>query len=301
MAVKALFLTGKNTTSTESLYQWDYGQVLEIEAPDLGSMLCEVHFACQGMSEAIVRSCNLSAGVGTVTIPDDCLEQSAQITAWIYEKGATHGRTRCVISIPMIARARPRPISDDIPQSATDQYTLLIGEVNDAINNIEDGIVKAKYAGTADMATNAGYATAAGNASTANLAVSANSDAEGKELKNLLRCAKDGFIQYDGGNIEAGVLAIRVCSKTYSVGGVSTFIVETAPGVSYSPIYYDGNSKSFQWQARLAFIPVDDDYRLFTIRQEQYVADTNGVYDWSEIKNFKPTVMYQHLIKYPAQ
>ena len=175
MAIKALFLSGRNDATTESLYQWDYGQQLEIESPDLGSMLCEVHFACNGMSEAIVRPCTLSAGIGNVTIPDDCLEQSSAITAWIYEKGANeaHGRTRGVITIPVVARTRPGVVRD-IPPETNDQYTLLIQEVNDAIDDIENGKVKAKYAGDADTAKNAEHATTADSATTAGNANYAN-------------------------------------------------------------------------------------------------------------------------------
>ena len=245
MAVKALFLTGKNTTSTESLYQWDYGQALEIEAPDLGSMLCEVHFACQGMSEAIVRPCTLSAGVGNVVIPDDCLEQSSPVTAWIYEKiDASQGRTRGVITIPVIARARPGVVRD-IPPETNNQYTLLIAEVNEAINDIENGIVKAKYAGDADhaenadhaitansaeTAKNANYATSAGNASSATNATSAGfatnagtansakKDAEGLELKSLLRGeGKYEFCGVESPISQGGIIAFEIRQSGYSV------------------------------------------------------------------------------------
>lgn len=251
MAIKALFLSGRNYATTESLYQWDYGQQLEIESPDLGSMLCEVHFACHGMSEAIVRPCNLSAGIGNVTIPDDCLEQSSAITAWIYEKGANeaHGRTRGVITIPVVARTRPGVVRD-IPPETNDQYTLLIAEVNDAINDIENGIVKAKYAGeadsaktanratTADNATtaeNANYATTAGtassaanatsasfatNAGTANSAKKATTDINGKPLEDCLHSnhlVEHSPIWSDGKSVEIE-------------GGIISFLIPHAEG-----------------------------------------------------------------------
>lgn len=318
MAVKALFLTGKNTTSTESLYQWDYGQVLEIEAPDLGSLLCEVHFACQGMSEAIVRPCTLSAGVGTVTIPDDCLEQSTPITAWIYEKGTTHGRTRCVISIPMIARARPRVISDDIPQSATDQYTLLIGEVNAAINDIENGIVKAKYAENADMATNAGYATAAGNASSANHAVSADSatkastDEKGQSLTTCLhaenhlgytsvRNEDNSLATIRGGGVFAFTIGASSDgkSRTNLIMEVSGYETEYSPMIGYylssKGVEYGPPSPPEIHLLRLKFVS-SDNAGCFTVQVQRYIE---GADEWSAY-NGDLDIKYKRLsITYP--
>ena len=170
MAIKATFPAGKNETVTDSLYQWDYGQVLEIESAVLGSNTVEVHFACTNMSEAIVRVCTFSeGGIVTVAIPDDCLEQSSPITAWIYEIAGTQGRTSKVIRIPVIARTRPS-VGHDIPTEISDQYTQLITNVNEVIDKLENGQVSVKKAETA---TKADLATTAGNASTANYAVSA--------------------------------------------------------------------------------------------------------------------------------
>ncbi|MBO7183970.1 MAG: hypothetical protein J6V49_07540 [Bacteroidales bacterium] len=171
MAIKALFLSGNHEVLTDSLYQWDYGQELEIEAVDLGSGEVEIHFACQNMTEAIVRPCYLTDGIGVVTIPDDCLEQSSLITAWVYEIAGTQGRTRKVVKIPVIARTRPH-IGRDIPTEICDKYTELITEVNTAIGDLKNGNIVVKSATTAERANSA---TTAGNASTANYAVSAAS------------------------------------------------------------------------------------------------------------------------------
>ena len=170
MAIKALFPNGQNSITVSGLYQWDYGQELEIESADLGSIVAEVHFACSSMSEAIVRPCAFSSGAGTVTIPDECLEQSSTITAWIYEIAGTQGRTRKVLTIPVTARTRPS-VGRDIPTEITDQYTELITEINEAIDDIENGVVNVKYAEEADTAKEA---THAGNASTATHAISAD-------------------------------------------------------------------------------------------------------------------------------
>ena len=170
MAIKVNIPYGQNSASVSGLYQWDYGQELEIESTDLGNMIGEVHFACSTMSEAIAVPCTFSLGIGTVTIPDECLEQSSTINAWIYEIVGTQGRTRKALTINIIARTRPN-IARDIPPSVTDKYTQLITEINEAINKIEDGTVTAKKAEVAEKANSADSLTT--NASMANYALEA--------------------------------------------------------------------------------------------------------------------------------
>ena len=169
MAFKALFPPGQDRIVVEGLYQWDYGQELEIETVDVDSEIMEVHFACADMAEAIVRPCTFVRGVGTVIIPDACLEQSTPITAWIYEIDGTQGKTRKVITRPIVARTRPSA-SREIPQAYVDRYAELITEVNEAVDNLEQGNVTVAKAVNAEKAT---HATSAGNASSANYASTA--------------------------------------------------------------------------------------------------------------------------------
>lgn len=167
MSIKATFLPGGNTSvTTQSLHQWDYGQQLEIESFDLPALV-EVHFACQGMTEAIVETCSVADGVGVVTIPTPCLEQTSTITAWVYEINGTCGTTTKTITIPVIARVRPGR-TDEVPQDISDSYTELMTAINDAINELKEGTVVAKKAEEADKAN---YATNAGNAAFASEAM----------------------------------------------------------------------------------------------------------------------------------
>lgn len=181
MAFKVVFPANTNMVTVSGLFQWDYGQTLEIEDNSLGSEVVEVHFACTNMSEAIVRSCSFSNGVGTVTIPDHCLEQATTITAWVYRIKDTTGYTYKTINLPIAARTRPSKVRE-IPQEIVDKYTELITEVNEAVENLESGNVtaakanyaqNANYASSAGNASNANYATSAGNANTANSSNSA--------------------------------------------------------------------------------------------------------------------------------
>lgn len=182
MAIKATIPANQNTVSVDGLYQWDYGQVLEIECAELGSEIMEVHFACRDMEEAIVRPCTFANGVGTVTIPDRCLEQANNITAWVYRINSTQGHTVKVITLSVVGRTRPSK-SQDVPTDYVNQYAEALTEINEAINAIENGTVTAAVAtraisadsaAAATSAVSATYATSAGNATTATTAEKAN-------------------------------------------------------------------------------------------------------------------------------
>lgn len=181
MSVRATFTADATSVRTKALYQWDYGQNLEIEAADLPSII-EVHFSCAGMTEAIVTTCSVADGLGVVNIPNSCLEQSSQITAWVYEVSGTQGCTTKMIAIPVTARTRPGR-TDEIPQEITDKYTQLIEQVNDALGTLADGTVITKRAENADKAD---YATSAGNASSAAYAQSAGNAAQSDKANNAL-------------------------------------------------------------------------------------------------------------------
>lgn len=180
MSIKATFPAGAKTVSVSGLYQWDYGQILEIESADMGTEIVEVHFACPSMSEAVVRSCSFTNGVGTVTIPDTCLEQTNTITAWVYRISGTQGHTLKTITMPITARTRPAG-SRDIPQEISNKYTELLTELNEVIDSLEKGDVPVTRALNADSATTAGnaqsaaYAVAAGSADSASHATTADS------------------------------------------------------------------------------------------------------------------------------
>ena len=176
MAIKVYFSENQRDVTVGGLYQWDFGQVLEIECPELGSEIMEVHFASTGMNEAIVRSCSFAVGIGTVTIPDQCLEQASPITAWIYSVSGTQGHTVKTITLPITARTRPST-SREVPQEYLNLYGEALAEINEAVNKLENGeiiatqathAVSADNATTATNAVSASYATSAGSAQSAN-------------------------------------------------------------------------------------------------------------------------------------
>lgn len=137
MSIKALFPAGVTEVTVNGLHQWDYGQTLEIHDNTLPSLV-EIHFACPGMRDAIVRSCAVVLGVATAAIPDICLEQDSPVQAWVYEVGDASGRTIRTITLQMMARPRPA-LSKDIPVEVGDKYTELISEVNKVVEGLKSG------------------------------------------------------------------------------------------------------------------------------------------------------------------
>lgn len=202
MAIRVTIPEGQSSAKTSDLYQWDYGQVLEIEAPDNLPAALEVHFACRGMSEAVIHACSATNKLASVRIPDQCLETGNEITAWVYEINGTMGRTLYRITIPVIARTRPSR-GESTPVEVQDPYTQMITAVNEAVGQIVDGrIVVAK----AENATSAESATQANNAASASFAVSANAaqfatvaerDQRGDVIHEKYVSFKGGFTQYD--------------------------------------------------------------------------------------------------------
>lgn len=151
MPIKVIIPQGQTEISVNGLHQWDYGQTIEIHSADLPAMV-EVHFACAGMTEAVVRSCTTVSGVATAAIPDHCLEQTTPITAWVYEvESGTSGYTSKTIILPIIPRTRPQ-VCATVPTEISDKYTESIAEINRIIATFTEGSVKAKLAERAEKA-----------------------------------------------------------------------------------------------------------------------------------------------------
>ena len=149
--ITATFPTGVSSITVNGLHQWDYGQTMQIHATDLPSMI-EVHFACVGMDEALVRSCAMVGGVGAVSIPDKCLEQAAPIYAWIYEINGTVGATTKTIVLHVTPRTRPQS-GEYIPVEISDKYTEAITQMNQVVDHLKEGEMVVKRAEIAENAS----------------------------------------------------------------------------------------------------------------------------------------------------
>ena len=177
MSLKAFIPSGQTDVTVNGLHQWDYGQKLEIHDDTLPALI-EVHFACVGMTEAVVRACNVVQGVAEAAIPDQCLEQTAPIIAYIYEVGTDSGATTKTLILTVTPRPRPQTVGAITP-TISDKYTELMGAVTEQVNALKAGNVTvskaltANTAGYADEAKTAQHATQADSATTATNAAEA--------------------------------------------------------------------------------------------------------------------------------
>ena len=148
MKISAIFPAGVTDITVNGLHQWDYGRELEITADGLPAAL-EVHFACSGMKEAIVRVCTTLSGSAKVVIPDACLEQAGPVTAWVYVISETTGATTLTVTLPVIPRTKPQTEPTD-PETYADKYTeaiaAFIAAADDVKDNLENGDIVAHQA-----------------------------------------------------------------------------------------------------------------------------------------------------------
>lgn len=99
-------LIDRRCVTAAPLFQWDRGQVLEVYGLSLEAAP-EVHFAHEGADDAqVVQSTMDAAGIVRAAIPDDMLENAADLRAWIVDE-TSGSRTLCEIAVPVIERAQP--------------------------------------------------------------------------------------------------------------------------------------------------------------------------------------------------
>lgn len=256
MAIKARIPTGEKHKRTDPLYQWDYGQTLEIEADNLPSIV-EVHFACHGMTEAVVHTCSAVNGVVTVAIPDRCLEQASEITAWVYEIEGTAGRTIYSISIPITARTRPAR-SESIPQSVQDTYTQLIDAVNGLLESMQSGTINVGHANTATSANTAGSANRAVN------------DGDGNKISDTyVKVPSDYVVCTADTELSTGLYVFRVFMLGSGFAEMHTLLIQI--GGSIAECVYSGDFCFNNLFYRLKFDSGDTDGATY-----------DGIQSWDE-------------------
>lgn len=113
---------------TSALYQWDYGQILLPTGVELPSAY-EVHFAVPNTDTTMT----VIGGADGVAIPDELLQTSGQIVAYIYlHSGEDDGETEYKINIPV--KSRPQPSDYEPTPVQQDVITQTIGAVQSAMN-----------------------------------------------------------------------------------------------------------------------------------------------------------------------
>lgn len=123
--------SGCNKAVTNNLWQYDYGQVLQITGIELPETF-EAHICNRGNSATVTQI----GQDGTVSIPDQFLLNPTWIDVYIFlHNGTSDGETVYMISIPVTPRPEP---SDEVPtpeeQSA---ITEAIAALNAAVERVE--------------------------------------------------------------------------------------------------------------------------------------------------------------------
>jgi len=137
---------GLREVTTAPLWQYDYGQILQITGLDLPQAF-EVHFSNSRKSGETVTQ------IGTdnqVTIPDMYLTSGADIFAFVFlHDGTDDGETEYVIKIPV--RERPEPSDIEPTPVQQDVITEAIAALNSAVTQTgEDAASAAQSADEAE-------------------------------------------------------------------------------------------------------------------------------------------------------
>ncbi len=97
---------GEEIEINEELWQWDYGQKIQITGLDLPEIF-EVHFSWKDLETAKVVTGTTVDGISTVDIPNAALRQKRMITAYIYISNPEGGETANVIYTMVNSRKAP--------------------------------------------------------------------------------------------------------------------------------------------------------------------------------------------------
>ena len=133
--VQAQFNGRRNSVTTRSIYQWDYGMRIVFSGLDLPTAYT-VHFANNAVGGSAVQMLGDADGVD---IPDDLLKTGMAVYAWVFlHSGEDDGETVYMATIPVTKRPEP---TDEQPtpeqQSALDQAIVAL---NEAVTDAETAV-----------------------------------------------------------------------------------------------------------------------------------------------------------------
>lgn len=137
--ITAIFAEGETKTAVSGLWQWDYGQVLQVEGLTDLPENTEFHFAQNG--ESVTAIGTTTDDVCTVSIPDSMLQGTSRITAYIYlHSGDDDGETEYEIRLPIKSRTQPETYDEDDPEIQA-EYTALV-QATELLNADISGIAQ---------------------------------------------------------------------------------------------------------------------------------------------------------------
>lgn len=152
--IRAVFSCNKyDTTATringKPIYQYNYGQILQIHGLDLPKAV-EIHFShSMGGSDAIIRIGTTTDKVTEVAVPEKFLESYGTVTTYIYVSDTESGQTEYKIQFQIAQRAKPE--AWDSPEDG-ELFHQAIEAVNTSAGKAEDAAVRAEVsAGNAEQ------------------------------------------------------------------------------------------------------------------------------------------------------
>ena len=126
-----------NSYVTDSLYQWDINQVINITGLNLDTVP-EVHFANANMARAIVRQAELAGPNIKVTIPNTLLQMALTIKAYIGVYTNSTFKVIETIEIPVIPRIRPEDYVFEDTDGEIYSYNALKNMIENYIEDTAD-------------------------------------------------------------------------------------------------------------------------------------------------------------------
>lgn len=244
---------GLREVTTAPLWQYDYGQILQITGLDLPQAF-EVHFSNSRKSGETVTQIGAD---NQVVIPDMYLTSGADIYCFIFlHDGLTDGETEYVIKVPV--RERPEPSDIEPTPEQQDAITEAIAALNTAVTQTGQDVVSADASAqaAAQSATNAqtaaqsaqasatsasGSATTASNAAAtatqkASEAAQSASDAESAKssARNYAASASDSAGDADAAKTAAQSAANTATNKASEASTSATNAAGSASAASAS-------------------------------------------------------------------
>ena len=147
-AIKANIKSQDQTTFTRSVWQYDYGQILQITGAELPPAV-EVQFSLHEKSgETITRVATTTDGVTEVQIPNELLKRDGCkgdyfIYAYIFVSDEKSGNTKYKIAIAVRKRPKPEEPTDE-PEQEENLFHATVVAVNAAADRAEQSEQKAK-------------------------------------------------------------------------------------------------------------------------------------------------------------
>jgi hypothetical protein len=132
-----------NNYVTDSLYQWDINQKLNIIGLNI-NVAPEIHFSNANVDRAIVKQSNIINGNIVVDIPNSLLQEALRIKAYIGIYEDTTFKVIETVEIPVIARTRPYDYQFEDTDGEVYSYKAIEAKVSKFIED-NTGIVATLY------------------------------------------------------------------------------------------------------------------------------------------------------------